>query len=242
MNWPKFDLHIHTINSGHALSTLNEIVNNAKIKWLRIIGISDHGSHMEGAPHEGYFEISSIFPREEFGIKIFFGVEANILNVDGDLDVSQKTLSTLNYISAGLHFKTPYLKSSYVDNTNAILNSICKNYINILTHPLRSDFDCDLSEIAYNASKNHVLIELNNNVFSSINDEMLLRYKKAISIIRENGGKVILGSDAHYAPMIGNFDWIKLYSRQLHLTEEVIINSQEIEGYLYEKKGTLISS
>ena len=72
MNWPKFDLHIHTINSGHALSTLNEIVNNAKIKGLRIIGISDHGSQMEGAPHEGYFEISSIFPREEFGIKIFF--------------------------------------------------------------------------------------------------------------------------------------------------------------------------
>lgn len=39
----EMDLHIHTIASGHAFSTLNEIVSYSEAKGMKTVGISDHG-------------------------------------------------------------------------------------------------------------------------------------------------------------------------------------------------------
>ncbi len=45
-----FDLHTHTVSSGHAFSTLKENIEEARKKGLLALGTSDHASAMEGAP------------------------------------------------------------------------------------------------------------------------------------------------------------------------------------------------
>lgn len=37
-----FDVHTHTIASGHAFSTMREIIDSAKAKGLKLVGIADH--------------------------------------------------------------------------------------------------------------------------------------------------------------------------------------------------------
>jgi hypothetical protein len=37
------DVHTHTIVSGHAFSTVNEMVAEAKSKGLKVYGITEHG-------------------------------------------------------------------------------------------------------------------------------------------------------------------------------------------------------
>lgn len=36
------DVHTHTIASGHAYSTLQEMIDSAKTKGLKLLGITEH--------------------------------------------------------------------------------------------------------------------------------------------------------------------------------------------------------
>ena len=49
------DVHIHTIASIHAYSTIRESIAAAKERGLVLVGISDHGPALPGSIHEMYF-------------------------------------------------------------------------------------------------------------------------------------------------------------------------------------------
>ena len=38
----ELDIHTHTIASGHAYNTLQEMIHTAKEKGLKLLGVSDH--------------------------------------------------------------------------------------------------------------------------------------------------------------------------------------------------------
>ena len=80
-----FDLHNHTVASGHAYSTIEEIAARAKDRGLQLVGIADHGPAMPGGPHLYYFGNHGQVPRQIDGMEIRFGVEANIISTDGKL-------------------------------------------------------------------------------------------------------------------------------------------------------------
>ena len=50
------DLHIHTVASGHAYSTIEEIARAAGEKGLEIIAITDHTAGMPGGAHDFHFQ------------------------------------------------------------------------------------------------------------------------------------------------------------------------------------------
>ena len=45
------DMHCHTVASGHAYSTVQEIAREASNKGLEMVAITDHGPSMPGGPH-----------------------------------------------------------------------------------------------------------------------------------------------------------------------------------------------
>ena len=48
------DVHTHTVASGHAYSTLQEMVQAAADKGLKILGITDHGPTVRGSCNPVY--------------------------------------------------------------------------------------------------------------------------------------------------------------------------------------------
>ena len=56
MNY-EFDLHTHTIASGHAYSTIKEMAHSAAQKGLKLLGITEHAPKMPGTCHDFYFKI-----------------------------------------------------------------------------------------------------------------------------------------------------------------------------------------
>ena len=50
-----FDMHTHTVASGHAFSTFKENVEEAAAKGLCAMGMSDHAPAMPGSAQEIYF-------------------------------------------------------------------------------------------------------------------------------------------------------------------------------------------
>lgn len=222
----KIDLHIHSIASGHAFSTVQEIIDYSILKGMTHIGIVEHGSSMQGSCHEGYFsmlpEIASKMKNYIKNINIYFGVEANIINNKGDLDSKIKGQNT--FVCAGLHELTPYVTNNKTENTQAIINAIKKNKIDILVHPLRSQFDIDLLEVASFAIENNVILELNNRVFQNISFQYLNEYKKLVKLIKQKHHYLIIGSDSHISYDIGNCKNIIDNYKYLDLTNDILLN------------------
>lgn len=57
------DLHMHTVASTHAYSTLHDYIAEAKRKGIKLFAITDHGPDMADAPHYWHFVNMRIWPR-----------------------------------------------------------------------------------------------------------------------------------------------------------------------------------
>ncbi len=111
-----FDLHTHTVmkrSDGreilHAKGTVEENVLAAREKGLSCVGISNHGpGHITyGLPEDGLPTLRGQIEeaRQKYGdIKILLGVEANIINPSGLLDVKPEDFERFNYVMAGYHY------------------------------------------------------------------------------------------------------------------------------------------
>ena len=87
------DLHTHTIASDHAYSTLLENIEYAKRAGMQALAITDHGPGVEDAPHLWHLLNMKSLPREIEGVRILRGVEANIMDMEGNLDMGHRLVS-----------------------------------------------------------------------------------------------------------------------------------------------------
>lgn len=72
------DLHMHTVASTHAYSTLHDYIDEAAEKGIKLFAITDHGPDMADAPHYWHFMNMRVWPRLVNGIGILRGIESNI--------------------------------------------------------------------------------------------------------------------------------------------------------------------
>ena len=79
------DLHTHTVASGHAYSTVQEMAKAAADKGLKLLGITEHAQGIPGTCDEIYFHNMRIIPRKMYGIDLMFGSEINIIDHDGTI-------------------------------------------------------------------------------------------------------------------------------------------------------------
>ena len=85
------DLHTHTTASGHAYNSLYEMVHSASVKGLSLFGCSDHAPAMPGSCHPSISSISKSC-QGPYGVRLMMGVELNIMDYDGTVDLEQSVL------------------------------------------------------------------------------------------------------------------------------------------------------
>lgn len=211
------DYHTHTKYS-HGKGTIEENVLEAISKGIKIIGISDHGYK-----HLSYgIKLNDIYKmREEIdklnekysNIEILLGMECNILDSYGNIDINDKIIENCDYIMAGYHFASiPTSFKSMLNhcnnymiksekskdyNTKAIINAMKNNDIFIITHP-GDKGDVYIEEIAKVAKSTDTRLEINSS-HGFLNSNQLVKIKSV-------GNKFIIGSDAHVPQNVGNFD------------------------------------
>jgi putative hydrolase len=232
----KIDLHTHSLMSGHGLNTVSEMASEAKRKGICLLGITDHGPSMDGAPHEGYFWISDKIDQLK-DVKILLGIEANILNIKGELDIGSEYLIKQRMVIAGIHDKTPYRGISDNEHTLALVNAMKNKYIKVISHPFRMMFKTDITKIVEAASLTKTLLELNDQLFKleSKNSEFLEAYSKLIYLCKKFKLPVIIGSDAHVASGIGEDKNVMAVKKIIGLTDDLVINNKEKELELFLK-------
>jgi len=231
------DLHCHTIASGHAYSTIQEIAQQANKKGLEVIAITDHCGNLPGAPHYWYFwNLKSSVPEEIDGVRILKGVEANIIDYNGTIDLSEEVLERLDIVIASFHDPC-FEPISIKENTRAVINAIKNPYVRIIGHPDNPLFQVDIDEVVAAAKEYGKVIELNNKS-PLVRKGCELNTLKFAEKSKEYGTQMSCGSDAHISFEVGEFDIVRKIIDELAIPEDLILNTskEKILRFIKNKK------
>ena len=219
------DFHTHTIAGGHAYSTLQENIAAAMQQGLKFLGYSEHGPMMPGGPHFLYFKNMKVLPREFGNLKLFCGVEANIMDYNGTLDLEEELLSKLDYCIASLH--TLCCKPGTVEeNTRAVVGAMKNPYVTILGHPDDSRYPLDYEVVVKTAKEENVLLEVNNSSMDPKNARQNGR-ENVVTLLRtcmKYDCPIVLGSDAHFSDAVGNFAEVLSVIEEVGFPKKLIVN------------------
>lgn len=219
------DLHVHTLASGHGYSTIKEIVDTASEKGLKMVGITDHGLQMPGAPHWYHFTNMISLPRKMNGVEVLRGVEADILDLAGNLDMPEAILeSYLDLVLAGFHDETGYTGKSVEDHTRAMIAAIQNPYVHIIVHPGNPKYPVDVERVVRAAKENNKAIELNSNSFV-VRPGSVSQCDLFAKMAKRYGVWVALNSDAHICYNVGSCGHAISLAIEAGINEDQILNS-----------------
>lgn len=222
------DVHTHTVASGHAFSTLQEMVHAAAQKGLRILGITEHTSGIPGACNPIYFRNLHVVPRNIEGVRLLLGAEINIIDYRGTLDLPESYFPMLDLRIAGLH-SVCYTAGSAAKNTDAVIGAICNPAVDIISHPGDGTAELDFEAIVLASRDNHTLLEINNSSMKPARHRTCARGNnmEILRLCKRYGVPVIIGSDAHISYDIAEYPYVRELLEATDFPEELIVNYDE---------------
>lgn len=206
------EFHSHSNYSGDGKASMEKMVLEAIRLGYSKYGISDHGykNLAYGVKYKDYPKMRAEMDelKEKYknqGIELLLGVEANILDDKGNIDVDDYILNYVDYVLAGYHFGIKpngargygnlvnnysrlfsYKEMDY--NTNSLIEAMKNNNIFILTHP-GDKGPIYIKDVAKVAMDTNTVLEIN-----AHHDNLSV---KQILEIKNMDVKFSVGADAH---------------------------------------------
>jgi putative hydrolase len=232
------DLHIHTVASGHAYSTINEIALEAARKGLSMVALTDHGPALPGGAHPYHFWNQKVIPDVLHGVHVLRGIEANITDEKATLDMPDDYLELLDIVLVGFHPSCGYESVSKAHNTAVLIKAMENKFTDIIVHPGNAKFPIEPKPLVDAAKELGVAIELNNSSFlpsSSRQSAYDFDYEIA-KHIAETGAYAVLSSDAHIYMQVGEVDKSVELAKKTGIKKAQILNLSTPSVLEYLKK------
>ncbi|ADL68275.1 PHP domain protein [Thermoanaerobacterium thermosaccharolyticum DSM 571] len=222
--------HVHTIYSDGA-NTLSEMVNAARDRGYKIIGITDHSKsafYANGLKEEDILrqldEIDEL-NHKYADIKILKGIESDILR-DGSLDYDEDILKRFDFVIASVHSS---FKMSKDDMTERIIKAIKNRYTKIIGHLTgrlllaRDGYDLDVYKVIDSAAEYGKIIEINASPYRLDMDWRYIKYAK------EKGVKFAICPDAHRIEGLDDIKYGIGIARKGWLEAKDVINTYDFD-------------
>ena len=246
-----YDCHTHTSYS-HGKNTAREMIARAHEIGLCGIHITEHGyMHYYSRKHHTTSEThlrlrdevekcKSLYP----DMDIRFGVEANVISLDGETDVPESFDGVYDFINVGYHMMVVMtdIKSELRLQGNVLLYKklgissleprfceICTETmlktldsykINMITHPTRS-YPMDIGRIAEKCEKTGTLLEINDPK-GLLNAELIREVLRVSDKV-----KFAVGSDAHCVENVGKCDTAFKIIKESGVDIKRVVNAEE---------------
>ncbi|MDO4481805.1 MAG: PHP domain-containing protein [Bacillota bacterium] len=237
----KWDYHTHTVFS-HGKGTIEDNVKAAVKMGLTRVAISDHGpGHISYGVKRDRFkdmrlEIDMLKIRYP-EIEILLGVEANVINRSGALDITEEEKEIFDIVMAGYHYgafgeepghdfgvhaknlllncfgtSTQKLKAA---NTELMVKAIYENELLAVTHP-GAKYDIYINEVARACADRGVWMEINNS--------HPYLTAKTIAEAAEFDVTFVIGSDAHVPHKVGHCEKAAARLRESGVDRKRVVN------------------
>jgi putative hydrolase len=231
----EIDTHTHTVLSGHAHSTIMENAAAAARIGIKGIVMSDHGPSLHSAPPDYNIGTYAYLPDCIDGVRIYRGIEANIIDYKGSIDIREKFLKRLEFVIAGLH-EVVIGPGGRRKNTGAMTGALNNAYVDIISHPDNPAYEIDFEAVVKETARLGKLMEVNDHSLEYRSGERNVR--ELLNLCKKHGARVAVSSDAHSAFGIGKFDAALKQIEANGFPESLIVNLtiERFEKYLEERR------
>lgn len=221
------DIHTHSLASGHAShDTITDMARMAAKKSLKILGISDHAPATPGSAGSSYFRNLLFAERKRFGVELLYGVELNIINGNGDVDLEDSLLASLDYAFISMH-RPAFHAGDASYNTSAYIKAMRHPGVRFLGHPDDGRFALDYESLLSACLENHVCPEINNASLmpDAYRTNGYCNSLQILSLCKKMRLPVLLSSDSHGKEHIGDMRYILPLLKECDFPGQLIINS-----------------
>ncbi len=206
----KFDFHVHTMYSD-GVGTAAAMAEAAEARRLEAVAITDHGPELSvGTPREKLTPMlrDIRLAQEDAGIPVLAGIEANVVDEGGTIDIDDELIGKLDILMIGIHRLGRARDSVGLarDYLVRAAHAIERHKIDVLAHPFYFHRDLaphllpgDLENFVRLAAERGAAMEVNMK-YRVPNDEFL-------RLCLREGVKLSIGTDAHTAGEVGRVDW-----------------------------------
>lgn len=217
------DLHTHSTYS-HGKGSVADNAASGDALGLLAVGIADHGlGHVLYGLHRWDLkklrrEVDEYNAAHPGGCRVLMGVEANLVSMDGCIDMRDEEIELFDFRLLGLHpsvwfrglrntwhffLHSPCARSASGKakvrerNTRAVCRAMERYPIDCITHP-NMGFKLNMQQVCETAARTGTALEISAK-HSGLDAPLLAKCKAW-------GAKFIIGSDAHSPQKVGKWD------------------------------------
>ena len=216
------DLHCHTVASDHAYSTITELANAAAEKGLVAVGCTDHGTGIQDAPHMWHFYNLDALPDTISGVRVLRGVEANVMDFAGRLDMEDYVLDRLEIVVASMHGGV--MPQGTVEQCTEAWLAVAHNpRVTIIGHSGQPQFAYDYERVIPEFGRCGKAVEINAGTFHT-REEAVPNCRQIALLGKQYGVPVMVDSDAHYHASVGEVEPCLRMLEEIDFPPELVLN------------------
>lgn len=231
----KGDFHCHTLASLHAYSTLRENLIAAQKRGLRLLAITDHGIGTPDSPPLSFFENLTSLPQNVDGIRLLRGVEANIMDHTGRLDIPDEVLRQLDFVVASYHTSCT-VPGTAAEHTRSYIQLAQNENVDLIGHSGSAEFVYDYETVIPIFGECGKIVEINAHTFVC-RKKSIENCRRIAELCAKHNVPVMVNSDAHSEFEVGRVERALAMLEEIGFPEKLIINTSEtrIAQYLQSK-------
>lgn len=232
------DTHTHTIISGDAFSTLLENIHMAARRGMKYLCTTEHVcSALYNAPRPEYFRSLHALPRRWEDVEIVRGVEANVIDDEGRVDMPDDMMNWLEWVIASMHTSALPPRDARA-HTRAWIGVAKNPAIDVIGHIDDHRFAFDVDTVVRAFADYGKIVEVNEqSAVVRPGSEALLQ--AVLEACVKYGVPIVVCSDAHFVDKVARFDRSVARLEAMGFPEDRILNADEARfaALLVEKRG-----
>jgi DNA polymerase (family 10) len=225
------DLHMHTTETD-GREDLVAMIEAARDAGHEYIAITDHTKSLamangmdETRARRHADRIRSLDGR--YGVRLLAGVECDI-RPDGSMDLDDDCLSSLDIVIASVHSA---FNMDEAQMTARVLRALENPHVDVLGHATgrlllrRPPYPLNIAAVVDAAARHGVAIEINSQPYRLDFCDLHAR------LARERGVKIVISTDAHARPELGNLPWGVATARRAWLSAPNVLNTRRFDAF-----------
>lgn len=240
------DFHTHSIQSSHAINTLEELLYCAREKNIQAMAITDHSPGIDNTLY--YLQQADNFPSDfrrikgpdyhyfhvlltryqsppEISVQLFKGIECSILSHSSRAtDLPLKLAPLLDIVIGSVHTLPHLFQFKNSEQVTEKMIAAMGEPIDIIGHPCQTSSCPNLEPVVKKAAESGIAMELN---YCSLHlkKASFQDTTKMLKLAIKYDCSISLGSDAHMSNELGMDDEPKLLLDELNFPPDLIVNN-----------------